>query len=297
MSMKKVPIYEDFVGGVPNLIIGNERFYIDIRDSRHSYLHHHNFAEISFFFEGSGVETINGVEYELKQGSVTVILPHHMHIIKTDKERQLRKYCCMFDLQLLSGMKEDSWFSRMLYGIGSGTPSSVLFKGQESERMEGIFGHLLQEFHNTSSPGRPNMIKAKLNEAMLLFIRKGLDVASSSGSRTSSPSAEETPLLWPILKYLHTHCTEKLTLTELSSQFHLSVPYMSRFFKEHVGMGFVEYLHRLRIQRATNMLLYTDKTITDIAYEVGFDNSRTFSRVFREQKGRSAREYRLVQMK
>jgi transcriptional regulator GlxA family with amidase domain len=59
-------------------------------------------------------------------------------------------------------------------------------------------------------------------------------------------------------------------------------------------MGFVEYVHRLRIERAASMLLNTDMTVHDIAFDVGFDNSRTFSRVFREVKGKTATEYRLL---
>lgn len=74
----------------------------------------------------------------------------------------------------------------------------------------------------------------------------------------------------------------------------MSVPYVSRYFKQHVGMGFVEYVHRLRVERAAGMLLNTDMSVHDIAFDVGFDNSRTFSRVFRELKGKTATEYRML---
>jgi AraC-like DNA-binding protein len=297
VAERKIPIYEDFVGSTtPPYLVGTQRFYIDVRLSRHTYLHHHNYAELSFFFEGCGSETINGNSHRLVPGSVSFVLPYQMHIIKGDPDRKLRKYCCMFDIQLLSELFEDSWFSGMLYGVGKQIPSSVEFGESEIERIHGVFEHLLHEYEDAGKPGRPQLIRAKLNEALLLFIRKGLEVQAEG--RSSSPVAEDrTRLLWPLLQYVHTHFHEKLNLKDLSDRFYMSAPYMSRFFKMHVGMGFVEYLHRLRIERASSMLLNTDMSIHEIAFDVGFDNSRTFSRVFRELKGKSASEYRLMAIK
>lgn len=299
MSKSKFPLYEDehtFGSESKHYLTGSERFYIDSRYSKYSYLHHHNYAEISYYFEGTGTETINGVSHRLQPGTVSVVLPHHIHIIKWDSDRKLRKFCCFFDIQLLSGMHEDNWFSSMLYGIGTVTPSFIDFTGAESERMRGIFENLLQEYEENDNPGRLQLIRTKLKEAFLLFIRKGLSLRTEPRS-ASIPSTEETKQLWPLLQFVHAHYNDRLNLSDLSARFFMSVPYISRFFKMHVGIGFVEYLHRLRIERATYLLQHTDMTVTEIAFRVGFDNSRTFSRVFREQKGRSAREYRLQALK
>lgn len=293
MDGKRYSLYEDSIGDHPYFLTGTQRFYIDIRNSIYSYLHHHNFAEISYFFEGSGVESIDGVRHRLTTGTVSVVLPHQIHIIKSDSGRKLRKYCCMFDMELLSGKYDDSWFSDMLFSIGTHTPSFIDFTGTEAGRMKEIFEQLLQEYGETNHPGRLHMIRTKLTEALLLFIRQGLAVRSPEGIHP--PSTGGVPrLLWPLVKYVHSNYKENLSLKELSYRFDVSIPYISRMFKTHVGMGFVQYLHRLRIERASNMLLTTDMTITEIAFDVGFDNSRTFARVFRELKGKSAREYRLL---
>ncbi|CAG7640223.1 helix-turn-helix domain-containing protein [Paenibacillus allorhizosphaerae] len=293
MDVKRFPLYEDSIGDHPYFLTGSQRFYIDVRNSIYSYLHHHNFAEISYFFEGSGVESIDGVSHRLQPGTVSVVLPHQMHIIKCDSGRKLRKYCCMFDTELLFGKCEDKWFSDMLFGIGTHTPSFVDFLGTEAAQMKLIFEQLLHEYGETNRPGRLYMIRTKLTEALLLFIRHGL--ACRSSDTWDTRSTKEAPrLLWPLVKYVHSHYKENLSLKELSHRFDVSVPYISRVFKTYVGMGFVQYMHRLRIERATNMLLTTDMTITDIAFDVGFDNSRTFARVFRELKGKSAREYRML---
>ncbi|RKN85549.1 AraC family transcriptional regulator [Paenibacillus ginsengarvi] len=297
MAMRKYPIYEDFVGSnTPHYLTRAHRFYIDVRQSRHCYLHHHNYAELSFFIEGGGVETVNGVSHRLMPGSVSLVLPYQMHIIRGDVDQKLRKYCCMFDIQLLTELNDDRWFSYMLYGVGANTPSSVHFDESEFERIHSIFEFLRQEYEDADRPGRPQLIRTKLNEALLLFLRKG--ITARTEQQSEAPGADDkTRLQWQLLQFVHTHFDERLSLKELSERFYLSVPYLSRFFKSHVGMGFVDYLHRLRIERASSMLLNTEMTIHEIAFDVGFDNSRTFSRVFRELKGKTASEYRMTALK
>ncbi|MDF2722933.1 MAG: transcriptional regulator, AraC family [Paenibacillus sp.] len=290
---KPPPIYEDFVGSASqHHLTTTERFYIDVRYSRYSYLHHHNYAELSFYYQGTGYETINGVRHRLQPGTVSLVRPHQIHIIKCDPEPKLLKYCCMFDIQLLPELAEDRWFSSMVYGVGIDAPSHVYFDGEESNRVERIFGHLLEEHQHSDNPGRLQMIRTLLNEALLLFIRRGLADRQKADPAMLAPE-DKSRVLWPLLQYVHAHYHEKMSLKEMADRFFMSVPYMSRLFKTHVGMGFVEYVHRLRVERASGMLLNTDMSVNEIAFDVGFDNSRTFSRVFRELKGKTATEFRI----
>ena len=293
---KPMILYEDeytFGSRPEHYLTGNQRFYIDTRLSKYSYLHHHNCAEVSFYFEGSGVETINGISRRLAPGTMSVVLPHQLHIINWDPDQKLKKFMCMFDTQLLSGMDEDNWFSTMFYGIGSSVPSFVHFSAEDRDRMFGIFTQIHQEYLEPFNPGRVQLIRTKLNEALILFIRKGLELRSQP-AKSGDGQDEQSVLFWQLLRYIHSHYDEKLKLSDLAERFYMSVPYLSKFFKTNVGMGFVDYLHHIRIERASGLLVQSDLTIAEIAHQVGFDNSRTFSRVFRELKGRSAKEYRQI---
>ena len=98
--------------------------------------------------------------------------------------------------------------------------------------------------------------------------------------------------LYRLLSYLAQHCTEKLTLEELSERFSLSVSYISHMFSEIVGINFRAYINALRLLRATRMLKCTDKPVTCICYECGFESQRTFNRAFREHYGVTPTEYR-----
>ncbi|MEF3311078.1 AraC family transcriptional regulator [Paenibacillus sp. GYB004] len=282
-----LPEYQDHIGGLAMTPDGQQRFFINVGSVAHSHLHHHDFAELSFFVEGSGAESINGVEHRIRPGTASFLLPNHMHKLDSDPDRTFTKYRCMFDMPILFGVHEDPEFSRLVYGIGISSPSFVDFDGSSAERMRTTMEQLLEEYGKPDYPGRRHMIRLKLSEALLLFVRE------SSGQRIAGSGSEtEKVKLSPILQYVHMHYTERLTLEELASTFRQSAPHISRSFKEHTGKGFLEYVRQLRIESAVTMLLHTNMSITDIAASVGFDSFRTFARVFRDIKGQTASEYR-----
>ena len=85
---------------------------------------------------------------------------------------------------------------------------------------------------------------------------------------------------------------EKIGLDEIAREVGLSPAYFSRVFKEETGVSFVSRLNDLRIERAKQLLRSTDRTILDIALEVGFSDQSHFSRVFRDRTDSSPARYR-----
>jgi signal transduction histidine kinase/DNA-binding LacI/PurR family transcriptional regulator/AraC-like DNA-binding protein len=82
------------------------------------------------------------------------------------------------------------------------------------------------------------------------------------------------------------------SLEELSETIGVSKSYLSRIFKMDMGISLWDYLNRFRNQKAKELLLLTDESITEIAAEVGYEDAGYFSRVFREISGCSPRAYR-----
>lgn len=284
------PEYQEHIGGNTESLFGQQRFFINIGSVTQSELHHHDYAELSYFVDGSGTESINGAVHRIRPGTASFLLPHHMHKLKSDPGQTLVKYRCMFDLPLLFGNDDDREYSRLVYGIGTMSPSFAHFEGAAGERMTATMSQLLEEFQKPDSPGNRQMIRLKLCEAMLLFIRAGNESSSSSAGDEPDQSIKMSP----ILQYVHLHYKEKLSLEYIASQFRYSVPHISRSFKEHTGMKFHDYVRGLRIESAITMLLYTNMSITDISVAVGFESFRTFARTFREMKGMTASEFRSI---
>lgn len=285
--------YQGDIDDIPRFRETQERFGIYQTNVTRTNLHYHDYAEISYFTGGSGFETINGVRHQLRQGTVSFLLPNHMHSISSAPGQQVSKYCCMFDVQLLFGHQEDRKFSSLLDSIGTDFPSFLDFEGSDKERMKQIFEFLLEIFSESETPFYRHLVRTKLTEAILIYIR----CASRQQSRPNSliankESAARTELFWPVLRYVHLHYRKPLSLEELAERFELSVSYIGVSFKKYTGHTFVKYIHHLRIETADNMLQHTNISVTDIALEVGFESFRTFARVFRERKGITANQFR-----
>lgn len=94
------------------------------------------------------------------------------------------------------------------------------------------------------------------------------------------------------LAYIHDNFDKDLSMTMVSNHVSLNYSYFSERFKEYVGESFVNYLKKLRVQKAKELLERTDGRIYEIGRRVGFENPKQFNRVFREIEGISAMEYR-----
>ena len=106
----------------------------------------------------------------------------------------------------------------------------------------------------------------------------------------SSPLPQATSMLVKqALAYIQQNYSRSFPLIELSETLGVSKSYLSRIFKTDTGISLWDYLNRYRIQKAKEFLLLTDKNITEIAAEVGYDDGGYFGRVFHEIEGCSPR--------
>jgi two-component system response regulator YesN len=102
----------------------------------------------------------------------------------------------------------------------------------------------------------------------------------------------DTPEFFELIKeYISLHLAEALSLQSMCGHFGISQTYLSRLFRKYSGQSFINYLTRLRIEKAKEYLLNRDILIKDIAPLVGFGDQFYFSRVFRSLTGRSPSKY------
>ena len=94
------------------------------------------------------------------------------------------------------------------------------------------------------------------------------------------------------LNYLESHWRDTVSLSDVAKAAALHPQSVSRFFRQHLGMNFQEYLARLRLSRATRLLLETDRTIVDIAFHCGFNNLSNFNRRFQSAYRQTPTAYR-----
>jgi AraC-like DNA-binding protein len=106
------------------------------------------------------------------------------------------------------------------------------------------------------------------------------------------PHDETRDVIHQTIAFFRNDLSRSLALKDLSAKFGYSISHFSFLFRSKTGYAPLEYLERLRIQRACQYLDLTDKRIKEIATLVGYEDQYYFSRVFRKIMGISARKYR-----
>lgn len=86
--------------------------------------------------------------------------------------------------------------------------------------------------------------------------------------------------------------SRKLSLSDVADEFGMSASYFSRQFKQETGRNFKGYVDALRLEHAKMLLKTTDMLISDIACKIGYDNSYSFTRLFKKNIGITPTEYR-----
>lgn len=100
------------------------------------------------------------------------------------------------------------------------------------------------------------------------------------------------PRLQEILRYMQSHLGVKLTLASVSKKFNYSERTFSRNFKAALGISFFQYLKMARCIRAMEMLLRTEKTVSEIAFDTGYDSISSFSNTFVALSGMRPKDFR-----
>lgn len=92
--------------------------------------------------------------------------------------------------------------------------------------------------------------------------------------------------------YIMRHYQVGLSLDDVAAELKMKPNYFSKFFKRSTGIGFIEFVNNLRINRACEQLIETEDSITDICFKVGFNNIANFNRRFFSLKEMTPSDYR-----
>lgn len=252
--------------------------------------HSHDFCELVIVTHGSAMHMLEGNGFPVTAGDVFLLQGQQRHYfynrenldlinIMYDPEKialpenELRRmpgYCAMFMLEP-TYRRQHNFASRLHL---KRVPLAQV--EQFAEEMEAECGG--------EKAGHEVALRAKLLELMVYLSR----------AYTNSDTTEAHALLrvGNVIGALENDFSRDWKLDELLTIAHMSRSNLMRIFRKATGQTPIGYLVRLRIQRAMEMLRNTDLAITEIAMEVGFNDSNYFTRQFRRILGESPRSFR-----
>ena len=125
---------------------------------------------------------------------------------------------------------------------------------------------------------------------MLADLIRYFSVYSLPGTTAGTSQSNDT--LREIITYVNEHYTEKLSLKEVANQIGFSREYFCRFFKQHMGITFLQYLNEVRISHAGRLLSSTELSVAEVMHQIGFTNQTVFNRMYKELYGMTPRQSR-----
>lgn len=129
-------------------------------------------------------------------------------------------------------------------------------------------------------------------QAQSIFLPMVYEVLSQKLQTLAQPEHTKTSIVTDAIKYVQAHYREPITAEKLAGRYDCSTSYLSRLFRNQIGLGPIEYLIHERVHRAKQLLLKSDARIQDVASKVGYADVYYFSRLFKKHTGRSPLQFR-----
>ncbi|CAN5750760.1 hypothetical protein BH09VER1_BH09VER1_12080 [soil metagenome] len=102
----------------------------------------------------------------------------------------------------------------------------------------------------------------------------------------------ESPAVSKAREWIAAHCEDSVSLAEAAREVNLSARHFSEVFHKAVGIPFVEYVGRVRVEKAKGLLTNPQLRVSEIAFQIGFQSLSQFNRTFKKIAGQSPKDYR-----
>jgi len=229
---------------------------------------------------GRGLIEVGERSGSLQRGDLFQFAPGTHLRITSSREQLLRYQSIHFDYGLLRWEGGNGVWQPKSQGA---LPFPALISLGERPALHEEF-HQLVEVWNTKSIGYEWHARVRFTSILDYLARA---ISESRQSDETLGHAVRTTI-----EYIKLHLHERIDRNALAQHVSLSPSYFSTLFKQHTGYSPTRYIHKLRIDRAKQLLQNTSLSIRRIAEEVGFPNAYYFTRVFTRETGLSPRSYR-----
>lgn len=134
------------------------------------------------------------------------------------------------------------------------------------------------------------MIKSALYKIVALLDREFSKMVKVQENKNIIHSYNE--ILHEVFRYIDNNYNKKITIDDVARVANFSKHYFNKFFKKATNKTFARYVNDVRLEKAQTLLKGSNRSITEIAFDVGFNSLKTFNRIFKERIGCTPSEYR-----
>lgn len=216
-------------------------------------------------------------EFLMQAGDICIIPPFRNHSIAKGSE-DCERLVIQFDLKIMGTWTKDEedwiWIQNELNKLdmysghwAAGTRDKI------REILEVMYAEYLKKDYVWHLS-----VKTLVNSLILISLREMSRVKEKSVNKQLSKMKD-------ILEYVALHYCEEIKLQSCADAVGFNPSYLSRFFSERMGVTFQEYIKKLRLEKAKWLLLTEKMLITEICYKSGFQDVKTFNKLFKKEYG------------
>ena len=256
------------------------------------FQHSHTFFTVLYVLRGKCGHTVDGASLPMRQGDVFFLPPFVRQTIEVFDDS------LVLNLHIRRDTFDDVFFNSLRYNnilsdffmscLYSKEPvSGILFPTGNDQEIQDLFLEMYKEVLLDDAYSwrlLNNLVPLLFAKILRSYSDKAVFSGVEEKGRTDSNKLR-------ILSYINDNY-RTVTLEEVASHFNYSVPHCSKLIRDETGVGFVNFVRRIRMNHAAALLLNTRTSVADIAFMIGYENPESFIRVFQKVYAMSPTAYR-----
>lgn len=255
--------------------------------------HKNHGMEITYIEKGMLEWMVEGIREKVEPGSVFFTLPWQVHGSLNPKEPDNTIWHILFHLEQEKPCARFNFPKNLGFSTAEMKTLSSVFSSSSrhcfpaTAAMRRLMPELigeLQSQHDLREAQTQTLLRAVLVELKRIITGEVVDTETNSCSEKK---------VQHLLSGLSAGCDQPWTLTKMADRCGIHRTQLNTVFKKLTGSTPMEYLTRLRIERAKTLLRETDMSVTGIAFDCGFSSSQYFAKTFRHATGATPSEYRM----
>lgn len=253
--------------------------------------HWHEEAEFFLLLEGEILFQVDTDYFPLRPGEAVFIESGDIHAAYVLSETPIRFCALVFHPDLLASAQYDTIQQTVILPLQEKRQSFPRHMTSAIPWQAELLGHLerMLEAYDHKMPGFEAFMKGTL-----LIMLSQIAAPGRSVNHSQSEGADNTKIdrLKKVILYIQDNYQERIRTRDLSELIPMSEGQFCRFFKSMTRKTPVDYINSYRVRQAAALLQQSDRKISDIAMDVGFDNVSYFIKVFRTAMNCSPSEFR-----
>ncbi len=279
--MKSMDLNEKKQHGVTGFPL--EHYLVDPNHSEYEMqLHWHKEFEIVRVNRGFLRLYLNNILYELKSGDIALI---GCEVLHRGDPKECSYECLVFDLNMLRHHNGDSITPKILPIMKGDVSANRLINPDN-----GILYSTANQLFNAAGEKREFY---EFSLYSLLYRLFGLlyEQQLLPQNIINRHIGHQTEVMTTLLDWIESHYAEPITLTQMGLISGTNEKYLCRLFREYTNRTPLDYVNHLRIECAIHEMLVNNRSITEAAFECGFNDPSYFSRAFKKHKGVSPKQF------